>query len=293
MGALEWLALGPVSLAFLLFNASSVAGLLLQGLFVFSLSDAIPLASPVLAVVDLSLQLLLSLLQLVASSMFWRLRNAQNDPQLLAGLQRAGCVLVALQLLVFATFGAASPVVLFRPGYAFALALFVVCTLAMLWSIWQTDMLSDRGTMLVTALKFDFVALLVLCCYGLLHLHQQLDALASGSSEFARLVAGNQWILGVSCFCGAVLLYVVGLWASCKEVTLVKSGGSKNPVQAASLGRIQFWNVVCAAGALLGAPIVVPCLVAHVLVGSTLHVDPVGGRDMFFKTRGDRFDMEY
>jgi len=285
--------IGPVSLAFILFNVSSCLGLLMQGLFVFNLSDGMPLASPLLFVVDLSLQLFLSMLQLVAASMFWKLRAVQSDAQVLEGTKRAGVVIALLQLVVFAMFGAASEVVVFRSGYQVVLTVFSVALVALLWSVWRTDILTDRGTMLQAALKFDLAALLLLGCYAILHIHQHLDAVASGSLVFARAVASSQWMLVVSGLCAASLLYIMGLWATCRPAT---ARGRKNPVQAVSLRRLQLWNAACAAGGLLGAPIVVPCMVSCLLVGSTVEPELQTGEttpDIFFATRGDRFDLEY
>ena len=65
--------------ALVLLSASSVIGLLLYGLFVFNLSEtAIPLKSPLLTVVDICLQMFVSLLQFVAGSMMWKLRTKVN-----------------------------------------------------------------------------------------------------------------------------------------------------------------------------------------------------------------------
>lgn len=65
-------------LALVLFNASAVLGLLLQGLFIFNLSDGIPLGSPVLTAIDIAVQMFLSVLQLVCGSMLWKLRKSSQ-----------------------------------------------------------------------------------------------------------------------------------------------------------------------------------------------------------------------
>jgi hypothetical protein len=58
----------------MLLNGSACFGLLMQGLFIFNLSDGIPLASPLLTAFDICLQMFLSMLQLVSASMFWKMR---------------------------------------------------------------------------------------------------------------------------------------------------------------------------------------------------------------------------
>ena len=296
MGSSSSEVFGPVVIAFILLNGSSCFGLLLNGLFVFNLSDGVPLASPLLFVVDLCVQLFLAMLQLVCGSMFWKLRLTQLEPPLLAGVQRAGVVIMLLQMVVFAMFGTASELVLFRWGYQATLALFTASLSWLCYSIWMTDLLTDRGTMLTVALKFDFAALLVVCAYGSLHLHQYLDALASGSEGFARVVAANQWLLAMTGICIVLLLYVAYLWASISGNT---ARGRRNPLQTASLERLRRWNCICAAAGLFGAPVVVPCLVVHVLIGSTIgdgEMLQTAGEpraDIFFPTKGDRFDLEY
>ena len=204
-----------------------------------------------------------------------------------------------LQLAVFATFGAASHLVLFRPGYFAVLGVFGSFLAAILWSVWHTDALADRGTMLKVALKFQLAALVVLCAFAVLQLMQAADAYATGSVVFLQVVQSQQWMLMVSAACAVVLLYAMGVWASVKES---KTRGCKNPLQSPSLERLRMCNVIAAGIGLLGAPVVMPCLVANVLIGSTLHdyaalqtADSSNSDlpDIFFQTKGDRFDLEY
>ena len=288
--------LGPVLIAFILLNASSCFGSLLQGLFIFNLSDGIPLASPLLFAVDLCLQMFLSMLQTVCGTMLWKMRASQDDPVLLAGVKRAGVVVVMVQLVVFGMFGAGSEVVLFRLGYEAVLGAFALVLGVVLLRVWREDVLSHRAAMLEAALKFDFVALLMLACYGSLHLLQLWDAQSSGSMQFLRAVRANQWILLVCGACALILMHVMGLWATCKETT---ARGRKNPVQPTALRKLAWWNVVCAGLGLFGAPVVMPCLVASVLAASTIEAEgmstgPDGEKpDIFYVARGDRFDLEY
>ncbi len=180
-----------VVLALLLFNASAVVGLLVQGLFVFNLADAIPLTSPLLTAVDICVQMFLSVLQLVCGSMLWKLRRASQDPLLLAGVQRACVVIVSVQVVVFALFGMASDAVLWREAFLAVVGAFGLVVGWLLWRVWRTDMLTSRATMLATALRIDAVALTVLVCYGFLHVSQNVDAWQSGSLAFAAAVRQN------------------------------------------------------------------------------------------------------
>ncbi len=68
---------------------------LATGLFLFNLGEGQEPRWPLLLAVDMSLQLFLSLLQLVMASMTWKLRSDDADPPLLAGVQRAGLFCVA------------------------------------------------------------------------------------------------------------------------------------------------------------------------------------------------------
>lgn len=154
--------LGTIALVLCLLNASNAAGLLLYGLFVFNLGDGgVAPARPLLMALDMALQLFLNLLQLVAGSMVWRLRVLDKEPQLLAGLQRAGVVIAALQWGVLGLFGAVSETVLQRGPYLLCVAMLGATATALLWRIWHTDMLSDRALMLATAARFDAVAMLM------------------------------------------------------------------------------------------------------------------------------------
>ena len=126
---------------------------------------------------------------------------------------------------------------------------------------------------------------------------QAADAYATGSVMFFQVVRSHQWMLMVSAACAVVLLYAMGVWASVKES---KTRGGKNPLQSPSLERLRLCNVIAAGIGLLGAPVVMPCLVANVLIGSTLHDYALqtdnsssSSSDIFFQTKGDRFNLEY
>ncbi len=285
-------AFNAVVLALMLFSASSVLGLLVQGLFVFNLSDAIPLSSPLLTAVDVAVQMFLSVLQLVCASMLWKLRRASQDLQLLAGIQRACVVIMTIQLVVFALFGLASDAVLWREAFVGTVGLFSVAIGILLARVWRTDMLTSRATMLATALRIDAAALLLLACYGLLHLNQQIDAVQSGSTSFAVTVGRNSWLLLVSAACLAALLYAVFLWAVSRSSKVGLSSIDDSYCQ-----RIQLVNAMCAGVGLLGAPVVIPCLVASMLVQATLVSMQTGektdNKDIFYVAKGDRFSDEW
>ena len=143
--------------------------------------------------------------------------------------------------------------------------------------------------MLATALRVDAVALTVLMCYAFLHVSQNVDAWQSGSLAFAAAVRHNQWLLFVSALCLGVLLYIVFLWVVSPPAKFGKSS-----IEDAHCERIQFANALCAGIGLLGAPIVIPCLVACILVQATRVSLQTGeatkNADIFFVARGDRFD---
>jgi hypothetical protein len=279
-------------LALLLFSASALVGLLVQGLFVFNLSDGIPLASPIATALDICVQMFLSVLQLVCASMLWKLRRASQDPLLLAGVQRACVVIVGVQVVVFALFGVVSDAVLWREAFLAVVGAFALVVGGLLLRVWRTDMLRSRATMLATALRIDAVALVVLVCYALLHVSQNVDAWQSGSVAFATAVRHNQWLLFVSALCLLVLLYIVLLW-----VLSPPSKVGKSSVDDAHCERIQFANALCAGIGLMGAPIVVPCLVASILVQATRVSMQTGeatqNADIFYVSKGDRFNDEW
>jgi hypothetical protein len=236
-----------ICLALVLFNASAVIGLLFQGLFIFNLSDGIPLGSPVLTAIDISVQMFLSVLQLVCGSMLWKLRKSSQDPLILFGLQRACCVIMCVQLLVFGIFGVASELVLRSEAFVVTVAGFSFVIGLLLLSVWRTDILSSRGTMLRAALKVDAAALSVVICYTLLHLHQDLDAKSSLSVAFSAAVSQNRWLLLVSLVCVGLLLFVMFLWASSRA-----SKVGLCPLEDEHARKIQFLNVVCAGVGLFG-----------------------------------------
>ncbi len=240
-----------------------------------------------------------SLLQLVTGSMIWKLRNSDADPPLLAGVQRATVVIVALQLVVFAMFGAANDFVFHRLEYTVALAAFTLAISLLLWRIWRTDILSDRVTMLRTAAQMDLVALLLVCAFGVLKANQSADARATGSmAVLAAVVDGNNVTLAFVIACVLVLLYTTRLWVT--STPPLDPSDCVNPVRVAHVEQLQLWNLACAALGLFGPPVALPCLAACVLAGSTLHntLDTTTGPpppEIFYRMRGkqDRFDMEY
>lgn len=63
---------------------------------------------------------------------------------------------MAVQLLVFCLFGLASELVLRGEAFVATVLGFAIPVAALLFSVWRTDILSSRGTMLHAALKvFD------------------------------------------------------------------------------------------------------------------------------------------
>jgi hypothetical protein len=236
-----------VVLALVLFSASAVFGLLFQGLFIFNLSDGIPLASPVLTAIDICVQMFLSVLQLVCGSMLWKLRKFCQDPVILFGLQRACSVIMGVQLLVFGLFGMASEHVLWHGGFVGSIAVVAVPVAFLLLSVWSTDTLSSRGSMLRAALKIDAAALFVLVGYTLLHIHQLLDSKDSLSLVFARVVAQNKMMLLVSFVCLGLLLFILFLWAASSP-----SKVGLCPIDDEQAHKIQLFNVICAGVGLFG-----------------------------------------
>ncbi len=236
-----------ICLALILFNASAVLGLLFQGLFIFNLSDGIPLGSPVLTAIDICVQMFLSVLQLVCGSMLWKLRKSSHDPLILFGLQRASVVIMSVQMLVFGLFGMASEHVLHREAFVTTVSAFSAPVGWLLWSVWRTDVLTSRSTMLRAALRLNAAALFVVICYLLLHLHQNWDAVETLSTLFVKSVSQNSWLVLVSSASMVVLLFIMFLWT-----TSPASKVGLCPIEDGHAGKIQFLNIVCAGIGLFG-----------------------------------------
>lgn len=110
----------------------------------------------------------------------------------------------------------------------------------------------------LVSFQIDVAALLVLICYSVLHVHQNLDARDSLSETFAKAVAQNRLLLLVSFVCLVLLLFVLFLWAS--------SSASKVglcPIEDSHATKIQFLNVVCAGIGLFGG-LCVLCSPIHI-----------------------------
>ncbi len=111
--------------------------------------------------------------------------------------------------------------------------------------------------------------------------------MAVGVASFCGSSASK--LLFVSGLCLGVLLYIVLLW-----VLSPQSKVGKSSIEDTHCERIQFANALCAGFGLMGAPIVVPCLVASILVQATRvslqTSDGTQNADIFYVAKGDRFD---
>lgn len=262
------------------------------GLFVFNLSDGVPLRSPLLTAFDLCLQMFVNILQLVSGSMLWRLRNNSRDPPLLAGLQRAGVVVMLLQLVLTIMFGFASDNVLYRPAYFLSVAIYAICLLYVCNKIWRTDILNHRVDMLRTAIWFNFASLVSALLYGMLLFFQGLDAWELCSERIRNAVFGNALSFGASVVAVFVLTLTMRFWIHAGP------GQGINPLSLDSLKTIQFWNLVVAFIGLIGPPVTIPSLIVVVFTQST-EVNPLDPNfnpdkpDIFYVSKTDRFSLDY
>lgn len=223
----------------------------------------------------------------------------ESDPVLLAGMQRATVVIVALQLVVFCMFGVANDYVLHRAAYQACFAVLAAVVAWQLWRVWKTDILNDRITMLRTAARLNLVALLMVGGFAALKANYVSDAFLTGSRFLHERVMDQSWMaLAFAGACALVLLHVTRLWASCPPPA--DASDAVNPVSIAHVMALQKWNIAGAVLGMFGPPVTLPCLAACVLAGSTLsHPMATGDEpppvEIFYRVKGkqDRFDTDY